>query len=84
MREGNMLFRKHRKVWEKRDDKHLGKIKCIAELGIGGVRPGKVRNKSRCQTMNSPIVVHVLDVKKDVWKMLNKYWHTDVNSWIII
>lgn len=47
-------------------------MKCLAELGIGGVGPGEVRNERRDHIMDRPIF-YVLDVKRDVLKMLNRY-----------
>lgn len=47
MGEENLLFQKNSKEFEQRErTTHLGKIKCIAELGTGGIGPGKVRNES--------------------------------------
>ena len=48
----------------------MGKVKCVAELGMRGwgLGPGKGRNESRGQIMNSPIF-HVLEVNTDILKM---------------
>ena len=54
---------------EKWADKQSRKIQCGAELGVGGVAPDKVLSETRGQIMSSSIC-HVLEVNRDVLKML--------------
>lgn len=50
MGEENLLFWKHSKEFEQRQrTTHLGKIKCITELGTGEREPEEMRNKSRAR-----------------------------------